>query len=193
MRSSRLIILMLAVATWIGLHSSIAAAATTSWSASGASCVPVGTVGLKVTAGAVTAGAGVTATLYCGITKSALVGAFDSIEITYSGGAGGVVASGAEAHPAPSDASAAAVGGLKNQSVTTAELIEMSKATGAETVRCGIQSKGSAGITTETNLCTNSSNIDFNNSFYYVRVVLKSGIVAGRLQTIFGTSLTSNR
>jgi hypothetical protein len=68
----------------------------------------------------------------------------------------------------------------------------MSKATGVETVRCGVKSKGSATITSQSMLCENSSNLDFNKSFFYVRIVLKSGIIAGQLQTIYGTSLTTD-
>lgn len=165
MRSMWLVRLILVVAILIGFHSSKAAAAT-AWSANGASCVPVGTFGVHVAAGAVTAGAGVTVTLYCAITKDALGGAFREIEITYKGRAAAKV-------------------------FTTSEFIEMSKATGVETVRCGIQSKGSAVITTQTNLCNNSTNLDFNNDFYYVRVVLKSGNFVGQLQTIYGVSLTT--
>ena len=164
MRSIRLVGVILVVATWIGFHSSNAEAAT-AWSANGAGCVPVGTSGVHVAAGAVTAGGGVTVTLYCKITRDALVGAFRRIEITYKGG-------------------------VARNVFTTSELIQMSKATGAETVRCGVRSTGSAIITTQSNLCSNS-NLDFNNNFYYVRIVLKSGIVVGQLQTIYGSSLTS--
>ena len=72
----------------------------------------------------------------------------------------------------------------------TSELIEMSKATGAETVKCGIQSKGSSVITTEKQLCNNSA-VDFNQNFYYLRIVLKSGFSTGQEETIYGSSLTA--
>ena len=167
MRSMRLVGLIVVAAAWMGLEPSRAEAAT-AWSANGASCVPVvAATGVQVAAGAVTAGAGMTVTLYCAITRTDLVGAFRSIEITYKGRVAANVA-------------------------TTSELIEMSKATGVETVRCGVRSKGSVGITSQHNLCENSSNLDFNNDFYYVRIVLKSGIIAGQLQTIYGTSLTTD-
>jgi len=85
MRSMRLVGLIVVAAAWIGLEPSRAEAAT-AWSANGASCVPVvGATGVQVAAGAVTAGAGVTVTLYCAITRTDLVGAFRSIEITYKG------------------------------------------------------------------------------------------------------------
>ena len=164
MRSMRLVGLVLVAATWIGFHSATAEAAT-AWSANGAGCVPVGTAGVHVAAGAVTAGAGVTVTLYCAITRAALVGGFKHIEITYKGRVAANV-------------------------FTTSELIEMSKATGAETVRCGVKSQSSTTIKTMSNLCSNSTNLDFNSNFYYVRIVLKSGNIVGQLQTIYGTSLT---
>lgn len=74
----------------------------------------------------------------------------------------------------------------------TSELIEMPKATGAETVKCGIQSKGSSAIVTERNLCENS-NVDFEKNFYYLRIVLRSGIITGQQETIYGSSLISTR
>ena len=155
--------LLIVVATWMGFHSSKAEAAT-AWSVNGAGCVPVGTFGVHVAVGAVTAGAGATVILYCEITRAALTGGFRNIEITYKGRVGAKV-------------------------FTTSELIEMSKATGAETVKCGIQSTGSDAIKTQSNLCSNS-NLDFNNNFYYVRIVLKSGNIVGQLQTMYGSSLT---
>lgn len=82
MQSMRLMGVVLIAATWMGIHSSTARADVTTWSTNAAACVPVSSSGLYITAGAVTAGAGVTFTLYCGITKSALAGGFDSIEIT---------------------------------------------------------------------------------------------------------------
>jgi hypothetical protein len=166
MRSMRVAGLLLVVVTWIGVYSSNAEAAT-AWSANGAGCVPVVTSGVHVTAGAVTAGASVTVTLYCGITRAALVGGFRRIEITYKGRVAARV-------------------------FTTSEFIQMSKATGVETVRCGVKSTGSDAIKTQSNLCENSTNLDFDNNFYYVRIVLKSGIIVGQLQTIYGSSLTTD-
>jgi hypothetical protein len=137
----------------------------TAWSTNGASCVADKAPGVSVAAGAVTAGGGITITLYCSITH-APTGAFDSIEITYKGAAN------------------------KFQRVaTSAELIEMSKATGAETLKCGFQGRGSSTIITQGGLCS-SSELNFNSNIYYVRIVLKSGIAVGQLQTVYGTSLT---
>ena len=71
MQSMRLMGALIA-ATWMGFHSSTARADVTTWSTNAAACVPVSASGVFVTAGAVTAGAGVTVTLYCGLTKSSL-------------------------------------------------------------------------------------------------------------------------
>jgi hypothetical protein len=127
MKTMRLVGLVLVVTTCMGVHPSKAEAAT-AWSTNGADCVPVGTFGVHVAAGAVTAGGGATVTLYCAITRDALVGAFRNIEITYRGVAGTTV-------------------------FTSSQLIQKSKATGAETVKCGVQSRGSTSIKTQRNLC----------------------------------------
>jgi hypothetical protein len=79
---------------------------------------------------------------------------------------------------------------ILTRGVVTSELIEMSKATGDETVKCGIQSRGSSVIATEKQFCENS-NVDFNQNFYYLRIVLKSGIITGQQETIYGSSLTA--
>ncbi len=184
MHSMRLVNVVLVIAAWMGFQASAAqAAGATAWSTNAAACVPVSASGYSVTAGAVTAGGGVTVTLYCGITRAALTGGFANIELTYKGGGRVVVGGGTSTTGARA---ALPAGGL-----LTSELIEMSKATGDENVRCGIKAKGSATIKTESNLCSNSSNIDFNKNFYYVRIVLRSGIIAGQLGTIYGSSLTA--
>ena len=73
----------------------------------------------------------------------------------------------------------------------TAELIELSKATGAETVKCGVRSKSSSVIATEKQICNNSS-VDFNQNFYYLRIVIRSGFIGGQDVTIYGGSLTAS-
>jgi hypothetical protein len=184
MQSMRLMGVLIA-ATCMGFHSSTARADVTTWSTNAAACVPVSASGVFVTAGAVTAGGGVTVTLYCGITKSSLPGSFDTIELTYKGGGfGGVITGGVDTTAARASI---LIGG-----VVTSELIEMPKATGAETVKCGIQSKGSPAVATERNLCENS-NVDFEKNFYYLRIVLKSGIITGQQETVYGSSLISTR
>ena len=85
MRSTRLVGAVLVGATWMGFHSPMALAAT-AWSTNAAACVPVSAAGVSIAAGAVTAKAGTTVTLYCAVTQGALTGGFDSIEITYKGG-----------------------------------------------------------------------------------------------------------
>jgi hypothetical protein len=160
---------ILVVTAWTGLHTAQAQPASrppTAWSASGAGCVPTKQSGLQVNAGAVTAGAGVTATLYCNITTRLTEG-FNHIDLTYKGGANAA-----------------------QRVFTTAELIQMSKETGLETVNCGVQSRGAAAIKTDFQQCRNSE-LNFNENFYYVRIVLRSGNVLGQLQTIYGTSLTA--
>src|ERR1700712_3374641 len=166
MRLMRIPGVVLILASWIGFHSSRAEAAV-AWSTNGASCVPVGSsTGVHVATGAVTAGAGITVTLYCGITKAALTGGFSRIEITSKGRHSGSAA------------------------VSSSQLVEMSKATGVESVRCGVVNSGSDSIKTDSQVCENSTNIDFNLNFYYLRIVLKSSIVNGQLQTFYGSSLT---
>jgi hypothetical protein len=183
MRPTHSMGVVLVAAMWMGFHSPMALAAT-AWSTNAAACVPVSAAGVSIAAGAVTAKAGTTVTLYCGVTQGALTGGFDSIEITYKGGVSVVSGGG-------STTRAAAVGPQFGGSVTS-ELVEMSKTSGAETVRCGIQPPGSTGIVTKSNLC-NNSNLDFNNNFYYLRIVLRSGIIAGQQETVYGSSLIGTR
>jgi hypothetical protein len=182
MRSMHLMGVMLVTGTWMGFHSPVALAAT-AWSTNAASCVPVSAAGVSITAGAVTAKAGTTVTLYCDVTQGALTGAFDSIEITYKGGVSVVSGGGSTTR---------AAAGPQFGAFVTSELIEMSKASGTETVRCGIKPPGSTGIVTKSNVCENS-NLDFNNNFYYVRIVLRSGIIAGQQETVYGSSLIGTR
>jgi hypothetical protein len=148
--------------TGMALHIPRAEAAA-AWAVNGGSRVPVGTVGVNVAAGAVTAGAGATVTLYCAVNSQ--VPGFQAIEMTYKGPSG-------------------------SKMFTTAALIGMSKATGVETdpPLCTIRVKSSNTIATEYGLC-NSSALDFVHNYYYIRIVLKSGIVAGQLQTVYGISL----
>ena len=199
MQSIRSMGVVLVAATWMGFHPSTARADTTVWSTNAAACVPVSAFGLHVTAGAVTAGAGVTVTLYCGITKSALSGGFNRIEITYKGGgfvlppigrAQSSTGQTSTAQDSTADVNTMAAVVLTG-GVVTAEVIEMSKATGSEAVKCGIQSKGSSVIATEAQVC-NNSNVNFDQNFYYVRVVLKSGIATLQQETIYGISLTAS-
>ena len=110
----------------------------TLWSTSAVGCVPVSASGLIVTAGAVTATAGNTVTLYCGgpATESDIRFNVSHIEITYKGGG---IAEPTEAL----DTQAAARLGQFFRGIATAELIEVSKETGAETTKCAVQSNGS--------------------------------------------------
>ena len=188
MRLMRLIGAVLVPATWMGFHPSPTWADATAWSTNAAACVPVSTSGLSVTAGAVTAGAGVTATLYCGITRSALSAGFNHIELTYKGGGLPPL------EPQSAMAQTADVNRIADlflRGFATAELIELSKATGAETVKCGVRSKSSSVIATEKQICNNSS-VDFNQNFYYLRIVIRSGFIGGQDVTIYGGSLTAS-
>jgi hypothetical protein len=164
-------------------------------STSATACVPVSTAGLSVTPVAVTAAAGVTVTLNCAITTKP-GSAFNSIEITYMGG-GFVLPPLPRAQSSTSQSSTddlntmAAV--ILRGGFVLSELVETSKATGVETAnKCGIQPKGSPTIATEIALCQGSSTIDFNKNFYSLRITLKSGLTAGSLMTVYGTSLVFN-
>jgi hypothetical protein len=96
--------------------------------------------------GAVTAQAGSTVTLYCGITQGALTGGFDTIEITYEGGKPPIITNAPQLTVPP-----------KPTGLVSAELIELSKATGAEApFKCGIEPTASATIATARMLCTDS-------------------------------------
>lgn len=183
----RLMGVFLIAATWMGFNSSTVRADATLWSTSAAACVAASAFGLNVTAGAVTAGAGTTVTLICGVNPA---GAFDTIEITYKGG-GFVLPPLARSQSSTGDVNTMAAIILTG-GVVTSELVEMSKATGVETVKCGVQSKGSSMIATERNLCQNS-NVDLLKNIYYVRIVLKSGVTTAQQTTIYGTSLISTR
>jgi hypothetical protein len=200
MQSMRLAGAALIVAGCVGFQPATALADATAWSTDAAACVPVSTSGLTITAGAVTAGAGATVTLYCGITRAALTGGFDSIEITYKGSPGIVLGNANAGNATVGEASTATAGSAEERTAAiipagsslTSELIEMSKATGNETVKCGIQAKNAPTVTSELNLCENSV-VDFNRNFYYVRIVLRSGIIALQQRTVFGSSLVSTR
>ena len=183
---------LLIAATWMALHPSIVRADATVWSTNTAACVPVSPSGLHVTAGAVTAGAGSTVTLYCAITRAP--GNFRYIEITYRGG-GSVLPPPLDPQAATAQASTSDInrmaGLILTKGFASSELIEMSKATGSETLKCGVQSKGSSAIATDKQIC-NNSNLDFDQNLYYLRIVLKSGIAAGQDVTVYGSSLTSS-
>jgi hypothetical protein len=214
MQTMRLMGVVLIAATWMGVPSSTARADTNVWSTNAASCVPESTSGLSVAAGAVTAAAGATVTLYCGITNADLgAGGFNVIEIVYKGG--GFVLPPLPLSQQPSQSSTSqqpsqssssqqpsqsSIGNLNQMAaiiltggVVTSELIEMSKATGEEAPkpRCAIQSRGSSVITREKILCDypGSQNMDWLNNFYYLRIILKSGTRTGQQMTVYGTSL----
>jgi hypothetical protein len=190
MRYMRLMGVAFVAAAWMGFQPSTAKADdTTAWSTNAASCVPLSTSGLFITAGAVTAGAGTTVTLYCGITRSALSVGFNQIEIIYKGsGVPPVVNSTAENSTSDVNTMAAVI---LDRGVVTSELIEMSKTTGKEDVKCGVQSKGSsAAIALDKATCRNSM-VDFNSNFYYLRIIVKSGLTTLQQETIYGSSLTA--
>ncbi len=192
MQAMRLMGMVLVAATWMGFHSSTARADdVTIWSTSATACAAVSPSGPSVTPGAVTAAAGVTVTLHCAITSNP--GQFNTIEITYMGG-GFVLPPLSRAETSTGQSSTGDVNTMAavilRGGVATSEFVEISKATGAETgLKCGIQSKGSSTIATERNLCENSA-VDFNRNFYYLRIVLKSGITTGGQMTVYGSSLT---
>ena len=157
----------------------------TLWSTSAVGCVPVSASGLIVTAGAVTATAGNTVTLYCGgpATESDIRFNVSHIEITYKGGG---IAEPTEAL----DTQAAARLGQFFRGIATAELIEVSKETGAETTKCAVQSNGSFQTATDAGKCSDLWVPNFPKNFYYVRIMVRSGLFAGQDMSVYGTSLT---
>jgi hypothetical protein len=184
MRSLRLTGVFLVAATVMGFNPSTVRADMAFWSTSAAACVPASAFGLNVTAGAVAAAGGAIVTLSCPLINPA--GVFDTIEITYKGG-GFVMPPQGSTGDVNTMAAAILNGGL-----VTADLIEVSKATGAETVKCEVQSKGSSTIVTERNLCQDNK-MDPLQNVYYVRIVVKSGFNAAQQATIYGASLISTR
>ena len=158
---------------WLGLLAFIVTAslshsafANPVWTENGASCVPVGTTGVNVSAGAVTAGSGTTVILYCPVVRSDVNGSsVTTLGIIYKGNVAANVN-------------------------TTAEFVEMSRTTGVETIKGTVVSTGSSTIVAQ--LANVSAGINFNNNFYYVRVTLKSGTIVGQLQTIYGVSLCTS-
>jgi hypothetical protein len=41
----------------------------------------------------------------------------------------------------------------------------------------------------ETALCNESSVVDFNKNYYYMRITVRSGQIAGQWMTVYGSSL----
>jgi hypothetical protein len=44
-----------------------------------------------------------------------------------------------------------------------------------------------------TNVRLSQSSYNFNNSFYYLRIVFRSGIIAGQQEKVYGSSLIGTR
>ena len=142
------------------LSSSTAQAEVTVWSTNAAACVPVSASGVIVTA-AITAGAGNTVTLllrhYAVCSCRGLCQEYRN-NLQKRWRFRGVITGGLNTRAARA----------KLNGVATLELIEMSKQTGAETVKCGVQSKGSLQIATERNHARTPNSISNKNLLDYV-------------------------
>lgn len=140
--------------------------AATIWSTGGATCTPVSYTGYNVSAGAVTAGAGTTVTLYCAVGKSeTTAGAYNKIEIIHKGTTSGTTVN------------------------IQADLIRLDRSTGTETVLATVTGGSSATVISSSAYYLTTNAFDWNTYFYYVKVRLTSGVVAGQLQTLYGVSL----
>jgi hypothetical protein len=70
---------------------------------------------------------------------------------------------------------------------TKAQLIKMSRSTGAETTIAAVTASSSASV--HTTVTTFIATFDPDNFFYYVRVTLKSGILVSQSQVLYGVAL----
>jgi len=138
----------------------------TIWSANGASFVPdsksVANNSYGTGAGTVSGGAQVTVTLYARVTLLPANTGFSSLLLINSG------------RTAPNVN-------------TKAELVRMSRATGAEFTIAAVTATSSSSVhTTNTNF---SAPFDQDHFLYYVRVTLRSGITVTQLQVLYGVAL----
>ena len=138
----------------------------TIWSANGASFVPdsksVVNHWYSTGAGSVAGGAQVTVTLYAPVTLLPLNTGFSSILVINSGRTATNVN-------------------------TRAELVKMSRSTGAESTVAAVTASSSSSVhTTNTNF---SAPFDQDHFLYYVRVTLRSGITVTQLQVLYGVAL----
>lgn len=184
MQSRRLMGVAVIAATCMCFHPY--AHAYSLWSTSAVGCVPVSASGLVVTAGAVTATVGNTVTLYCGGPTS-IGRPVTHIEISYKGGG----------TPEPTEARDTQAAARLDQffrGIATAEFIEVSKETGAETSKCAVQSNGSFQIATDAGKCSETGSIpNIDKNFYYVRIMVKSGLFAGQDMSVYAYRLVGSR
>ena len=139
----------------------------TIWSANGASFVPdsksVANNSYGTGAGTVSGGAQVTVTLYAPVTLLPANTGFSSLLLINSG------------RTAPNVN-------------TKAELVRMSRATGAEFTIAAVTATSSSSVHT-TPSPGFSAPFDQDNFLYYVRVTLRSGITVTQLQVLYGVAL----
>jgi hypothetical protein len=138
----------------------------TIWSANGASFLPdsksVVNNFYSTGVGTVAGGAQVTVTLYAPVTMLPPNTGFSALLVVNSG------------RTAPNVN-------------TKAQLVKMSRATGAETTIAAVTCSSSASV--HTSVTSFSATFDPDTFFYYVRVTLRSGIAVPQLQVLYGVAL----
>ena len=162
----KLILGLVVVASLAAFSTSARASPFTIWSANGASFLPdsksVANNRYSTGLGTIAGGAQVTVTLYAPVTMLPPNTGFTALLVVNSG------------RTAPNVN-------------TKAELVKMSRSTGAETIIATVTASSSTSVhTTSTSF---SATFEPDNFFYYVRVTLKSGIVVSQLQVLYGVAL----
>jgi hypothetical protein len=146
--------------------SGLATSPFTIWSANGASFLPdsksVMNNSYSTGLGSVAGGAQVTVTLYAPVTMLPPNTGFSALLVVNSG------------------RSATNVN-------TKAELVKMSRSTGAETTIAAVTASSSSSVHTTVTIFI--ATFDPDTFFYYVRVTLKSGIAVSQLQVLYGVAL----
>src|SRR5262245_66744 len=138
----------------------------TIWSANGASFLPdsksVANNSYRTGLGTVTSAAQVTVTLYAPVTMLPPNTGFSALLVVNSGRTATNVN-------------------------TKAQLVKMSRSTGAETVIAAVTASSSSSV--HTTVTTFSATFDQDTFFYYVRVTLTSGIAVTQAQVLYGVAL----
>ena len=138
----------------------------TIWSANGASFLPdsksVMNNSYSTGSGTVAGGAQVTVTLYAPVTMLPPNTGFSALLVVNSGRTATNVN-------------------------TKAQLVKMSRSTGAETTIAAVTASSSASV--HTTVTSFIATFDPDNFFHYVRVTLKSGIAVSQAQVLYGVAL----
>lgn len=144
----------------------LASSPFTIWSANGASFLPdsksVANNWYGTGVGTVTGGAQVVVTLYAPVTMLPPNTGFSALLLVNSGRTATNVN-------------------------TKAQLVKMSRSTGAETIIAAVTASSSGSV--HTTVTAFSAAFDQDNFFYYVRVTLRSGIAVTQAQVLYGVAL----